>query len=304
MTITRDTILVAGATSAEGGSVVRHLIADGRWRVRAITRRPKGLPALALRRLGVEVVRADLLDPDSLVDALAGVTRAFGCIALRDDAPTELARGRNLLAALADAAQRAQLEHVVLSATAAAHRLAGGAPRDAYLDRVTRLEREARTLALPATFVDVALHYEHFATSFPPRRDADGTVYVTLPHGARLAAVSAQDVGGVVARLFADGTGHVGRTIGIVGDDRPAPEYAAALGRALGRHVAFRVVSRDRFLALGAPPSVADALDFAHRFATDSTNDLAETRRLYPMVRTFDAWLLNNARAFATALAS
>lgn len=66
------TILVTGATGNVGRHVVKGLVEAGE-RVRAVTRNP----AAASLPDGVEVVRGDLGDPDSLVSAFADVERLF-----------------------------------------------------------------------------------------------------------------------------------------------------------------------------------------------------------------------------------
>src|SRR5262245_58926250 len=65
-------VLVTGATGQIGGQVVDQLSAAG-WPVRALTRNPEtaNLPG------GVEVVRGDLTDVDTLGPALAGVDAVF-----------------------------------------------------------------------------------------------------------------------------------------------------------------------------------------------------------------------------------
>jgi nucleoside-diphosphate-sugar epimerase len=70
----RPAALVTGATGFLGGHVAAALVARG-YRVRAFSRRTSGLDAL--ERLGVEVVRGDLADVPSLVDAASGVPLVF-----------------------------------------------------------------------------------------------------------------------------------------------------------------------------------------------------------------------------------
>ena len=65
----KKTIAVLGATGIQGGSVARVLLETGKWHVRGITRKPDGDPAKAIEELGVEVVKADLDDVDSLLKA-------------------------------------------------------------------------------------------------------------------------------------------------------------------------------------------------------------------------------------------
>jgi len=61
-------IAVVGATGAQGGGLVRAILADpnGGFAARAITRDPNSDKAKALAAAGAEVVAATLEDPDSL----------------------------------------------------------------------------------------------------------------------------------------------------------------------------------------------------------------------------------------------
>lgn len=72
-------IAVAGATGAQGGSLVRAIQrdADGEFRARAITRNAQSDAAQALAALGAEVVEADLSDSDSLDRAFRGAYGAY-----------------------------------------------------------------------------------------------------------------------------------------------------------------------------------------------------------------------------------
>ena len=72
-------IAVAGATGAQGGALVRAILADqnGEFAVRALTRNPTGDNAHALRRGGAEVVAADLDSVESLKSAVRGAYGAF-----------------------------------------------------------------------------------------------------------------------------------------------------------------------------------------------------------------------------------
>jgi uncharacterized protein YbjT (DUF2867 family) len=72
-------IAVVGATGAQGGSLVRSLLADPsrRFAVRAITRNRRSEAAQELARLGAEVVTADIDDQESLEQAFAGAHGAY-----------------------------------------------------------------------------------------------------------------------------------------------------------------------------------------------------------------------------------
>lgn len=132
------TVLVVGATGAQGGSVARHLLARG-FPVRAFTRDPGSAPAQALARTGAEVVRGDLADRPSLRRALAGCWGAFGLVPGSSNGAGRGAHGPNLIHAVAGS----ELEHFVFRLPPAAEGEDG-------------LEAYARSLDLPATYVRVA----------------------------------------------------------------------------------------------------------------------------------------------------
>lgn len=68
-------ILVTGATGKTGAAVVRELIAK-EMPVRAVVRQ-RDARSEAYERQGVEIVVADMFDPDQLLDALKGTHRAY-----------------------------------------------------------------------------------------------------------------------------------------------------------------------------------------------------------------------------------
>ena len=108
-------IAVVGATGAQGGGLVRAILADrnGEFRVRALTRNPDSDKARALAAAGAELVRADLDDQASLERAFAG---AHGVFALTNfwehfSPEKELAQAGNQ----ARAAKAAGVHHVIWS---------------------------------------------------------------------------------------------------------------------------------------------------------------------------------------------
>src|SRR5262249_915002 len=116
MTDKDGTVLVTGATGRQGGSVVRHMLAQG-WKLRGLARNPDQDAAKALAAQGVEVVRGDLEDSSSLPAAVRGVR---GVYSVQDfwsvGARREVQQGKNL----ADAAKKAGVEHFVYSSVGGA----------------------------------------------------------------------------------------------------------------------------------------------------------------------------------------
>jgi uncharacterized protein YbjT (DUF2867 family) len=108
-------IAVVGATGAQGGGLVKAILADpsGDYAVRALTRDTTSPRAQELVKLGAEVVQADNYDEESLVKAFTG---AYGAFLVTNfwahmSAEKELEEAGNL----ASAAKRTGLKHVIWS---------------------------------------------------------------------------------------------------------------------------------------------------------------------------------------------
>jgi uncharacterized protein YbjT (DUF2867 family) len=111
----KKTIAVVGATGAQGGGLVRAILADpgGGFAARALTRNVNSDQAKALAKLGAEVVAADIDDPESLDRAFRGAYGAY-CVTFfwaHFSPEKELAEATSM----AKAAKRAGLQHVIWS---------------------------------------------------------------------------------------------------------------------------------------------------------------------------------------------
>lgn len=114
-------LVVIGATGVQGGSVVRALLQQNTYKIRAITRNPASEKARALSTLGVELVTADLNNKQSFLAAFIGATAIFAVTNFydtfgADDATTcmdkEYIQGTNMARA---ASQTPTLEHYIWS---------------------------------------------------------------------------------------------------------------------------------------------------------------------------------------------
>ncbi|HET7101492.1 MAG TPA: NmrA family NAD(P)-binding protein, partial [Terriglobia bacterium] len=104
-------ILVTGATGAQGGGVVRHLLKGGKFKIRCLTRKPESEKASALVQAGTEIVRGDLGNPESLQAAMKGCYGVFGVTNFWEHFEKEAFHGKNLV----DAVKKAGIKHFVFS---------------------------------------------------------------------------------------------------------------------------------------------------------------------------------------------
>jgi len=291
------TILVTGATGGQGGSVARHLLKAG-FQVRALTRNPDSDKANALADAGAQVVAGDLADRASLDRALKDCDGVFGVTNFWEHFTTEEEHGTNLIEAVADA----RTGFFIFSSLPNAYELSGHELPVPHFDIKAKLEQRARQSDVPTAFVNVAFYYENFLAFFPPQRQDDGSYALGFPQGdTPLAAVSVDDLGGVVVPMFENAEAYVGKVVGVVGDDLPVAEYADIMSTVLEQRVVYNHIPREVFAAFGFPGAddLANMFDFNARFIPNRQADLEQSRAMFPGIRTFRMWLEDNREKFA-----
>lgn len=306
--MTQPLITVFGATGAQGGHTARALLAQRRWRVRAITRQPQSQAAQALAALGAEIVRADLDDAPSVQQAMHG---AFGAFCVTDfwshhDPQRELEQARHL----ADAAARAGVAHVIWSTLEDTRQLVApdGRVMPVLQGRYNVPHMDAKGEA-NALFIERGLAVTLLLTSFywdnlidrgmGPQRRADGALEWVLPMGdALLPGIAACDIGHCAAAQFAQEPAQ--RRVGIAGEHLSGAQMAALMSQAMGEPVHYRAMPPTEFARLPFP----GAADLANMFACKQFANAAlrearpveATRLLHPGLLDFRAWLAINGR--------
>ncbi|MEZ0334863.1 MAG: NmrA family NAD(P)-binding protein, partial [Gemmatimonadales bacterium] len=200
-------IAVVGATGAQGGGLVRAILADpkGEFAARALTRDPGADMAKALAAAGAEVVAADLDDRASLERAFKG---AYGAFCLTNfwehfSAEKEVAQAENL----ARAAKAAGVRHVIWSTLEDTRRwvpLADdrmptlhGRYKVPHFDGKGEADAKFREAGLPVTLLLTSFYWENFISfGAGPKRGPDGKLALTLPLGdAKLPGIGVEDIG-------------------------------------------------------------------------------------------------------------
>ena len=292
--MSRKTILVFGATGAQGGSVARNLLSRDRFDVRALTRKPDSPAAQELRSLGAEIVRGDLDDAASVRAALKGVYGVYGVTNFWEHFEKEGPQGRTLVEAVA----AANVDHFIYSTLPPIEKATGGALKSPHFDLKAEHEELARRLAIPSTFVHVPYYYENFLYFFPPRPAGDGTYQFGFPQGdTPLAAISVEDVGKIVAPMFEQPSQWMGKVVKLAGDEIPAAEYAAAMSRATGLNIRYAYVPRETFAALGFPGAedLADMFEYYRLHIPSRKRDIEAGRAIAPDLQSFETWVTRNA---------
>jgi len=296
-----DKILVVGATGMQGGGVARHLLKRGVFKVRSMARHPDSELAKLLQQQGAEVVQADLDDLVSIRRAVHGCKGVFGVTDFWEAYFREYDQGVNLI----DAAAEAEIVHLVFSTLPSSRKISGGAIDLPHFETKARIEEHAQRRNVAFTFVHVAFYYENFLNYFPPRRQPDGSYSFEFPLGdAQLGAVAAEDIGGVVAKIFESRAEFVNKSVEIIGDEMPAQKYGEIMTCFLQRKIAYNHIARETYASMGFPGAreLADMFEFLRVYTPSRRAHITQCQELFAGMQTFETWLEKNAHKFAGLL--
>lgn len=247
-------ILVTGATGSNGREIVKHL-ALRNVQVRAMVRDRDRARAIAVPN--VEVVEGDFDRPETLLDALAGVKRAFLITNSSDSAQAQQL-------AFIDAAKQRGVKHIVkLSQFEADANSPGRFLRyHAAVEAAIQASGIAYTFLRPNLFMQGLLNFRSTI--------ATQSTFYAAASDAKVSAVDVRDIAEVAVASLTE-TGHEGKVYDLTGPQALThAEMADRLSNALGRQIAFVDVSplamHDMLLSVGFPLWQADGLleEYAH----------------------------------------
>ncbi|MGA2993398.1 NmrA family NAD(P)-binding protein [Bradyrhizobium sp.] len=225
----KPTILVTGATGKTGSATIAQLLAKG-YPVRALVQRVDARSE-ALRERGAEIAVGSLEDITDLRAAMAGIQRAYFCPPLE---PGTLRRA-TLFAA---AAQAARLEVVVVLSQwlADPHHPATHSREKWLSNKVFEWAPELDVITVnPGFFAD------SYMAALEPMAHF-GLMGMPLGNGLN-APPSNEDIARVVVGVLTNPAPHIGKSYRPTGPRLLSPEdIAAAIGKALGRKVAYQDV--------------------------------------------------------------
>lgn len=294
---TRKIIFVTGATGAQGGSVVKALLASGIYAVRALTRNAKSEKALALLEQGAEVVEGDFENEARLTQLIKGCYGVFGVTNFWEHFGNEFRQGKNLV----NAVHAAGVEHFVLSTLPNYHLLSKGKLSVPHCDMKAALEDYTRSIGQPATFLHVAYYYENFLSFFQLQKDDNNGYWFGFPQGdTRLSMYSVEDTGAIVLQVFNHPEAYIGRVTGAVGEDRSCTEYAATMTKVLGYPVHYRYIPYDTYAAQGwqGAEEIASMFEVQRLHIPERWLHLIESYGLHPDMQSFEQWMIKNRSAF------
>ncbi len=304
-------ITVFGATGAQGGGLVRAILADKKsdFSVRAVTRDVNSEKAKVLSQLGAKVVAADIDDIQSIKKVLEGAYGAYFVTFFWEHFSVE--KEQQEVANFIKAAKEAHLKHIIWST-----------PEDTRNwmalddDRMPTLQEKYKVphfdgkgevdkffvdAGLPTTFLRTSFYWDNFIHfGMGPKKGDDGNYYITLPmDDKKLAGIAAEDIGKCAYGIFKRGGEFIGKTIGIAGEKLNGEEITEKLSKALKINVIYNNVTPETFRNFGFPG--ADDLGNMFQFKRDFNSDFNGARdetfsmELNPQLQNFDKWISKNA---------
>jgi uncharacterized protein YbjT (DUF2867 family) len=238
----KKTIVVCGATGQQGGATVEALMKKKLWDVVALSRDPGSARSNALKENGIKVVKADLVDKESLVRAFQnakmvfGVTQPFSADYRKSNPKEEVQQGRNIV----DACIKAGVEFLVHSTVFSSGMKDFGV---AHLDSKTIIADHLKKSGLPYALLKPASFMDNIGTDFFPVKK--GRIRGFTDKDVKVPYISVKDIGIFAALAFEQPVLYHQKELDLVADFVSGDELAATLGKLRnGEHFKYTTVPR------------------------------------------------------------
>jgi uncharacterized protein YbjT (DUF2867 family) len=295
-------IVVTGATGQQGGAVIRALLKhhSDQFSIRGLTRNPDSDKAKELKKLGVDVVKGDFNDLNSLKEAFNG---AYGVFCVTNfweglDAEVEKKQAKNL----AFACETAKVHHVIWSTLENTREVLKDKAPVLKGDMITphfdaKNDANEYFKGLPTTYFYTSFYYDNFITFHLLR---DNTIALNM-EDAPLPMVCLEDLGKAAAHVFTKKE-LIGKKVYIASDTLTCQEIADVFTKHLGTKVNYAKLDDETYRSLGFPG--ADDMGNMFAFKREATATFTENRNeknsklLVPNLTKFDTWVEQNKAKF------
>ncbi len=271
-------ILVTGATGKQGGSVARHLLADG-WSVRALTRSPDKPEANQLKELGAEIIQGDLDNPSTLEPAVSGV---YGVFSVQQywgkGVDVEVKEGM----ALVDAAKKTGVAHFIYSSVGGAERKTG----IPFYESKFQIETYVKKSNLKWTILRPTYFMENLLASEMLDNIYNGNFPFPLETEMSMQLLAVDDIGAMVTLMFNNPDIFIGKAIELAGDEVTGTQMAEVLSKVIGKTVTYQEIPVESLHQVSADYEMM--FDWMNRRGYAA--DIESLQKMLPDLKTFEAW--------------
>ncbi len=236
-------IAVTMATSRQGMGVVKELSKTNKYKIRAITRNLKSSKALELGRLNnVEIVKGDLMDPESLNKAFEEVQTIFG-----NTTPTkgwklfrgsivrtyEMEQGFNLINQVKNAYKKGHLNHFIFSSISKAKDPLKNDPAPSHFTSKWDIEEYIEKLDLKkiTTVLRPVSYFENFENKLPGCSISKEIFPGIVGMNFKWQTIAVEDIGKWVRGILSKPEKYKNKSINIAGEELTGLEMAMTLQR-------------------------------------------------------------------------
>ncbi len=231
-------IAVTMATSRQGYSVVKHLSKSGIFHIRALTRFPSSQKSEKLSRLdNVQIVKADLLEPETLERCFSGVYGIFG-----NTTPTkgwvlgrgsmvrdyEIKQGRNLIDIAKKFADLGTLKHFIFSSICKPKDPLKSHPAPGHFTSKWSIEEYILKQGLKelSTILRPVSYYENFNSDLPGIKISE-RIFPGVVHKNKIwQTIAVDDIGLWANAIFKNPQKFQGEALNIAGEEMTGEEMA------------------------------------------------------------------------------
>jgi len=251
----KKVIAVFGGTSKQGTSVIKALLSDGKYAVRALTRNTDSAAAKYLAKLGATLhVIPENYSRDDLKKAFTG---AYGVFGMTPVIPPERWTDEIALGKLqGDAALEVGIKHFVWSSLPNANKLTNDKFNIPHFTAKAIVEDYLYTLkGITVTAVVPAYFMTNFLQVYPPRADPDGTLVFSVSMDGNVQApwVDITTWGPIVAKVFDDPKHFASKSLAVVGEVVSMNDWVKIFSEVSGKKAKFVTSDRNSFVS-SMPP--------------------------------------------------
>jgi uncharacterized protein YbjT (DUF2867 family) len=211
----KRTIVVCGATGKVGSAVVDSLVSRLHWNITALTRDPEGARALGLRNKCVRILRADLVDKESMMRVFKGAYGVFGITQpfsedyKKISAATEFDQGCNII----DSCLENNVGHLVLSTVFGPE---NAEYKELHLASKILIVNYLKNTSLPYTILKPASFMENIGSRYFPVKF--GYLKGFTAGSAKVPYISTKDIGQITALVFEQPEKYLNSEINLMAD--------------------------------------------------------------------------------------
>ena len=236
-------VLVTGVTGKQGGSVVRALLDYGH-RVRGLTRNPDSEKARLLEENGVEIVKGDFNDPNSIRKALKDVDAVFLMgTGFEEGVDAEVRHGITVV----DIAKEEGIKHLVYTSVSSANKNTG-VP---HFDSKFKIEEYIRKIGIPYTIIRPVSFMENFLAPWTLPKLQEGLINGPLSPDRKSQSIAVRDIGRFALHVFENRERFLGKAVDIASDNLSGNEISELFAHVLGHAVSYHQQDEEALKARG-----------------------------------------------------